>query len=116
MSGELTLSMAGAEPIRARVADSFWSRGVGLLGRRSLPPAEGLLIRPCSSVHTLFMRFTIDVVYLDEAWRVVKVVHRLKPWRFSAGRGAKMVLELQGGEAERIGIADGAVLERTDER
>lgn len=92
----------------ARAARSYWSRLAGLLGRGSLRPGEALLIEPCSSVHTAFMRFTIDVVYLDRAQRVVKVVSRLKPFRASAARnGAHAVLELPSGTIERTGISVG---------
>ncbi|MCH7811450.1 MAG: DUF192 domain-containing protein [Chloroflexi bacterium] len=92
----------------ARTARSHWSRLVGLLGRGSLRPGEALLIEPCSSVHTAFMRFTIDVIYLDRAQRVVKVVPRLKPFRASGARnGAHAVLELPSGTIERTGTSVG---------
>ena len=93
---------------RARHARSFWSRGWGLLGRRSLDSAEGLLLDPCGSVHTSFMRFPIDVVYLDRDWKVVKVVAALRPWRLSAGgRSARRTLELAAGEAARCELREG---------
>ncbi len=111
MSATLNLAANGETLVQAQVADSLWSRGRGLLGRRSLAPQQGLLIRPCSSVHTWFMRFAIDVVYLDADWRVTKVVPALQPWRFSWGRGAHMALELPAGEAVRQGIAPGLKLE-----
>jgi len=85
---------------RCAVADGFFSRLLGLLGRRELPPGEGLLISPSSSVHTAFMRFTIDVVFLDRALRIVAVRPRVRPWRLAASRGARHVLELPAGEAE----------------
>jgi uncharacterized membrane protein (UPF0127 family) len=73
----------------------------GLLGRRKLPSGEGLLLRPASSVHTLFMRFSIDVVFLDRDGEVVKIAASVRPWRTAGARGAKAVLELPAGEAER---------------
>ena len=83
---------------RARVAAGFWERLVGLLGRRSLAPGEGLVITPCRSVHTLFMRFTIDVVYVDRSTTVVKTVPKLKPFRTSgAERAAHSAIELPSG-------------------
>ena len=92
-------------------ADTIVRRTVGLMGRRTLPEATGLLITPCSSVHTCFMRFPIDVVYLDRDQRVVKVVPALKPWRMSlGGRRAKATLELAAGEAARLGLEPGARL------
>ena len=84
----------------------------GLLGRRGLEPGEGLLLRPAASVHTFFMRFAIDVVFLDREQRVLKVVERLGPWRTSGCRGARAVVELAAGEAARAGFRVG---ERLDE-
>ncbi len=90
-----------------RVADRPLSRMRGLLGRRDLPRGEGLLLRPAASVHTLFMRFPIDVVFLDRELRVLKVVPELSPWRVASGRGARAVLELAAGECERRGLRPG---------
>ncbi len=82
----------------ARAAKSYWSRLVGLLGRASLKPGEGLLIEPCSSVHTAFMRFAIDVVTVDQSGKVVKLVSDLKPFRMSGMvRGKHAVIELPSG-------------------
>jgi uncharacterized membrane protein (UPF0127 family) len=98
-----------------RVARSFWTRLVGLLGRSSLPDGEGLLIEPCSSVHTAFMRFSIDVVYVDKSQRVVKAVRRLRPFRMSAVlRGGHAVIELPPGTIERTGTAPGDQLSYQD--
>jgi uncharacterized membrane protein (UPF0127 family) len=98
---------------RVRRADSLWSRGVGLLGRGSLADDEGLHIVPCGSVHMFFMRFALDIVYLDRDLRVVKTVERLKPWRVSAARGAKSVLELPVGAIARSGTRPGDQLRLT---
>jgi hypothetical protein len=92
----------------ARVARSYWSRIVGLLGRSSLKPGEALIIEPCSSVHTAFMRFTIDVLYIDASGQVVKAVRELKPFRVSgARRGARSVIELPKGSIASSGTAAG---------
>ena len=72
----------------------------GLLGKRELPGAEGILLRPASSVHTFFMRFPIDVVFLDGDGAVVRVAERVPPWRAVAARGSKAVVELRAGECE----------------
>jgi uncharacterized membrane protein (UPF0127 family) len=82
----------------------------GLLGRSSFPVGEGLLLRPAASIHTAFMRFPIDVVFLDSADRVVKVVGSLPPWRAAACKGARGALELPAGEAARNGITAGMSL------
>jgi uncharacterized membrane protein (UPF0127 family) len=82
----------------------------GLLGRDSLAEGEGLLLKPCGSVHTLFMRFPIDVVFLDRELSVVAVRPKVRPWRTTGARGAKVTLELAAGEAARLGIAPGMQL------
>ena len=92
----------------ARHARSFRSRLIGLLGRSSLEPGEALLLDPCSSIHTAFMRFAIDVIYLDGARRVAKVVPALKPFRVSGMlRGAHSVIELPSGTIASTGSAVG---------
>ena len=96
---------------RCFVADKPWSRMRGLLGRSELPAGEGLLLKPCGSVHMFFMRFPIDIVFLDRELSVVGVVHDLRPWRLAGRRGAKAALELPAGEAARVGIGAGDRLE-----
>ena len=92
---------------RCVVAESFFTRLRGLLGRSELPRDEGILIVPCSSVHTWFMRFPIDVVFLDRDLRVVGVAADVRPWRMRWRRGGKRVLELAAGEAAARGIEVG---------
>jgi uncharacterized protein len=99
---------------RARVATSMWSRFWGLMGRRSLPGQEGLLIDPCNSVHTMFMRFPIDVVFLDRGDRVIKVAAELKPYRAALCRGSRRVLECGAGTAQVAGIRIGDQLRITE--
>jgi hypothetical protein len=89
---------------RCVVADRMLSRMKGLLGRRSLPAGEGLLIRPAPSIHTFFMRFPIDVVFLSRAGEVMKISANVRPWRTRSCRRAYAVLELAAGEAEKRGI------------
>ena len=89
---------------RCIVADSALSRMRGLLGRSELPAGEGILLRPAPSVHMFFMRFAIDVVFLDRDLRVIDVRHGLRPWRVASKRGAKAALELAEGEASRRGV------------
>jgi uncharacterized membrane protein (UPF0127 family) len=99
---------------RAVVADRPLHRMRGLLGRKSLPAGEGILLRPAPSIHTAFMRFPIDAVFLDRDMNVVKIVERLRPWRVASAQRARAVLELSAGEAQRhridvghrIGIGD----------
>ncbi|MEE9198415.1 MAG: DUF192 domain-containing protein [Dehalococcoidia bacterium] len=91
-----------------QVADSVRTRFWGLLGRPSLPEGHGLLLRPSSSIHTAFMRFAIDVVFLDKENRVVKVVPELKPFRMAVPRhGAHSALELPAGAAAQARVERG---------
>ncbi len=92
---------------RCLEARSPLQRMRGLLGRRDLPEGEGLLLRPAGSVHTWFMRFPIDVVFLDRDGLVLKVAPSLKPWRASSRRQARAVVELPAGECERRGLEPG---------
>ena len=92
---------------RVWVADSPAARSRGLLGREQLDPGEGLWITPCEAVHTFFMQFTIDCVFLDRRKRIVKIVRNLKPWRVAGAWRAHSVLELPAGSADRCGLAIG---------
>jgi uncharacterized protein len=96
--------------VPCEVADSPLTRMRGLLGRSAIESGEGLLIRPTNSVHMFFMRFAIDVVFMDRELVVKKIVEELGPWRMSACRGARMALELRAGEASRHGITVGEKL------
>jgi uncharacterized membrane protein (UPF0127 family) len=69
---------------RAEIADSFWLRLKGLLGRRQLEPNTGLILNPCNSIHTFFMRFSIDAAFVDSQNKIIKVYHALPAWRLSA--------------------------------
>jgi uncharacterized protein len=95
---------------RARVASTFLARFRGLMGVAELPTETGVLFPRTSSVHTHFMRFPIDVVFLDESRRVLAVRHSLRPWRLAGAKRASSVLELAAGECERLGLAEGDVL------
>jgi uncharacterized protein len=97
---------------RCLLAETPLARLRGLLGRSGLASGEGLLLRPAGSIHTAFMRFSIDAVFLDRADRVVKVAAALRPWRAAACRGARSVLELPAGEAARRGLRPGVSITR----
>jgi uncharacterized membrane protein (UPF0127 family) len=96
---------------RAQLADNPLRRLRGLLGRRSLAGGEGLLLTPAPSIHTAFMRFPIDVVFLDSEHRVLRVVRQMEPWRAASAKHARAVLEMADGEADRRGIRVGDVLD-----
>ena len=107
----IDLTRSDGRPVcRARVAESFAARFRGLLGVADLPAGEGVLFPGTSSVHTHFMRFPIDVVFLDAERRVVSIRPALRPWRMAGAKGARSVLELRAGECERVGLAVGDVL------
>jgi uncharacterized membrane protein (UPF0127 family) len=95
---------------RCAMADGPLTRLRGLLGRRELPTGEGLLLRPSPSIHTWFMRFPIDAVFLGPDLRVLSVRPELPAWRMAGQRGARAVLEVAAGEAARRGIRPGARL------
>jgi len=93
---------------RIQVADSPLARLIGLMGRNSLEPGTGLLLRPCSSVHTCWMCTSIDVLYLNSHLRVIAIEIALKPWRVgSVWLCTRMVLELPAGTIARLCIALG---------
>ena len=94
----------------ADVADSSAKRRTGLLKHERLEPGEGLWIVPCESVHTFFMKFPIDLVYLDKKRRVVKVRDSVPAWRLSACLRAHSILEVPAGTAKSTGTVTGDVL------
>ncbi|GAC1623673.1 MAG: DUF192 domain-containing protein [Chloroflexota bacterium] len=83
-------------------------RGIGLMGRRTLPRGEALIIQPCNSVVSFFMRFSIDVLFVKQDGEIAYVLHRMVPWRTSRiVRGAKFVVELPAGIAQETGTEAG---------
>ena len=108
--GQTWRLLLGGEVVTPQLvrADSRWTRMRGLLGRGALAPSEGLWIRPCSSIHMLFMRFPIDAVFIDERNQVVRVHEDLRPWRVArGGKFAHSVLELPQGKAAFFNIRVG---------
>ncbi|MGI6643487.1 MAG: DUF192 domain-containing protein [Bacillota bacterium] len=94
------------------VATSFWTRFKGLLGRTSLPLTDALLLKECGSVHTFFMRFAIDVAYLDRDMTVVAIHPNVRPWRIVIGtKGGVHTLEMAGGAFALAGLRVGHRLE-----
>jgi len=93
---------------RVEFATTFGARLKGLLGRPSLPPGASLVLHPCSSIHTFFMRFPIDVLFLNADFEVLAVMNNLPPYRISRiVKGARMVVELPAGTIIKTGTRAG---------
>jgi uncharacterized protein len=109
MSATLTLQREDGTVIceRCDVADRAPRRVRGLLGRKQLGPNEGMLLRPAWSVHTAFLRFPIDVLFINGEQIVMKKVANMKPFRTATCRGAREVVELAAGVCDRLGIEAG---------
>lgn len=89
----LTRSTTLAE--NAMVAEGFLARLIGLLNKQGLEPGQGLVLKPCNSIHTFFMRFSIDVVFVDKENRVIKAIPNLNPFQLTyIYFRAKLAIEL----------------------
>lgn len=112
------LAPLGAEAfLTAEVADSFFRRFFGLMGRSPLPPKRGLLLTPCNGIHTLFMGFPIDVIFLDKDLRILKIAENLSPWLgISLCPRAHACLELSAGGVKELGWKKGMRLAATEEQ
>ena len=100
----------------AEVADTSEKRRTGLLKHDFLAPGQGLWIVPCESVHSFFMKFAIDLVYLDRNKKVRKVRHRMVAWRLSACLSAHSILELPAGAVAASGTEAGDQLEMVEQK
>ncbi|MDY7547401.1 DUF192 domain-containing protein [Glaciimonas sp. Gout2] len=89
--------------IDVRIANNFWKRAVGLLGSLPLNDQQGMLISPCNSIHTCFMRLPIDAVFIDLDGNIMRIVEHIRPWKFAAAK-AHSCLELSAGNAARLGL------------
>lgn len=95
------------------VANTFFKRLKGLLGKKGLEEGSCILINPCNSIHTFFMKFPIDVLFLDQQYKVVKVVKDLAPGRMSPYmKDARFVVELDSRKVhkENVKVGDQLVL------
>lgn len=99
-TAQLVTASQPSKPIASdlKTADSLFSRTKGLLGRKSLPEGEGLWIKRCNSIHTAFMKFPIDVLFVDKDLKVIHMYENLKPWRITRLHfRATSVIELPAG-------------------
>jgi uncharacterized membrane protein (UPF0127 family) len=89
---------------RITLADSWWGRFRGFLGRSEPLPGDGILLAPCDSIHTFGMRFPLDVIFLDADGRVLGLHPVLRPWRIARGKkGVRYVLEVPSGTIDATG-------------
>jgi uncharacterized membrane protein (UPF0127 family) len=97
---------------RAELADNFWTRFMGLMGRCDLPSGGGLVLKPGGGIHMWFMRISLDVIHVDKRDRVTHVLRGIKPWRFGPlFVGGKLAIELPVGTADSTQVGDQIELE-----
>lgn len=117
-TGHVVRNRRTGSVIASRVETAFDSetRRKGLLGRTGLAPEAVLVIAPCNSVHTFFMKFPIDAVFVDREGAVLKQYSGLRPWRIAFAVRAFAVLELSAGTVGRTGlqVGDRLVVDRVD--
>lgn len=93
------------------VAKSFFSKLTGLIFKKNLKIGQGFLIENCSSIHTFWLRFPIDVLFLDKNNKILHVITNLKPFRITPFiKGSVKVLEIKAGEIKRLGLKPGNFL------
>ena len=110
-TAKITYKSNHAVADRCKIAESALSRMIGLLNRKNLQEGEGLLIVPCKQVHTLFMQFAIDAIFLTRDNEIIDIAE-LRPWRVSRFYfKAHKVLETPLGTAKKLGLAPGDRLE-----
>ncbi|MDA8245218.1 DUF192 domain-containing protein [Acidithiobacillus sp.] len=90
-----------------QMAGSFLDRLQGLLGKTGFSDQQGLLLTACGSVHTVGMRFPIDVIFLDAELRILTCHPEVSAWRMKSCRGAHMTLEVAAGGVARHGVVPG---------
>jgi hypothetical protein len=95
---------------RVRKTETLLERAKGLLGCKSLMQGEGLLISPCNSIHTFFMLFPIDIVFLNKKNMITKIIRTMKPFRFGMALNSSSVLELMAGQTDMSGMQPGDYL------
>lgn len=93
------------------IAESYFSRFLGLMGRKSIPAEEAICFPRCNSIHTFFMRFPIDVILVGADGKVLELIESLKPWRMLLPRkGVKHVIEMQALRVREAGVQEGSQL------
>lgn len=100
-------SVQNKQYLECHCAQHFLDKARGLLFHSPLKPCQSLLLMHCSSVHTSWLDFRLDIVYLDQSFNIIKCIHSLKPWRISLCLAARHTLELAEGTIQRYGISSG---------
>lgn len=101
---------------QAELADNYWTRFVGLMGRRELPAGTGLVLKPGGGIHMWFMRIPLDVLHVDKRDHVTHVLRGIRPWRFGPlFVGGKLAIELPVGAANETQVGDEIEIEAVDE-
>ncbi len=93
---------------QGRVASGFFCRLLGLMFRKKMKKEEALIFYRASSIHTFFMRFSIDIIFLDRQMKVKRLVYNLKPWRAVFCRGAYVAIELPAGKIDQSNVSLGS--------
>lgn len=94
-----------------KIAKSFFSRFIGLMGKKELDNDEAIIFPGCNSIHTFFMRMSIDVIFVSQDGRVVRILTALKPWRMLMPvSGSRHVVETAPGNCNRKGLKEGDLL------
>jgi uncharacterized membrane protein (UPF0127 family) len=98
---------AGNVYINAQIAKGFFERLKGLLFKSALDDRQALVLTPCNSVHTCGMQYTIDLVFLNKQFQVIRIESHCQPWRFFYCKGAAHTLEMLAGQAESLHLGVG---------
>ncbi|MCF7870476.1 MAG: DUF192 domain-containing protein [Candidatus Omnitrophica bacterium] len=97
----------------AQVASGFFLRLLGLMFKKKIGPEQALIFYRAPSIHTFFMRFPIDIIFLDQEMKVKRLIQGLKPWRFVVCRGAQITIELPPAKISQVKAQIGDKIEIT---
>ena len=96
---------------KAAMADTFWLRLRGLLGR-TFDSFDALILLPCSSIHTCFMKYPIDLLFVGRAMKILKIEENVQPWTLHKGCSTShLVVEFPAGKVKKLGIKTGDTLQ-----
>lgn len=96
---------------KCRIADTFFSRLMGLMGKKQIPQDEAIVFPRCNSIHTFFMRFPIDVIFVSAEGKVVALSEAVGPWRLILPKArVKHTIEMRAARAKELGISVGDTL------